>query len=209
MTSMLRSPIVWALVLGALVPGHAAAQAPRRDESPLVREAQALLLAAYPELRDGRVSWRVDTTTNGLVLDAHRITSPEQILAASSMPLVGARVVADERGALQALRARGTLIDEARQRLAGASSTARSAEDILTAADAKYAPSNEGALATLVPAGVASALRATVRDRTFRETVADAAEEALTWRVELDTADHGYTLVVEPVEGRLLSVVRR
>jgi hypothetical protein len=208
MMRILRSPIVWALLAGML-PGHAAAQERRRDESPLVREAQALLLAAYPELRDGRVSWRVQMTSTGVVLDARRITAPEQILAASSVPLVGARVVADERGALQALRAHGTLVDEARQRLTAATSPTRSTEDILTAAGARYGPSNESALATLVPAGVPRVLRATVRARTFRETVADAAEEALTWQVELDTDTHTYSVLFEPVEGRLLSVVRR
>ena len=46
-------------------------------------------------------------------------------------------------------------------------------------------------------------------DRTFRASVEDAPDEALTWRVELDTAEHVYTVIVEPVAGRLLSVVRR
>jgi len=209
MTTIVRSPIVWALVLGALRPGPAAAQEPRRDESPLVREAQAVLLAAYPELREGRVSWRVETTTNGVVLDAHRITSPEPMTTASRVPLVGARVFADQGGALQALRARGTLLDEARQRLTAASSPTRSTQDILTAAGATYGPANETALATLVPAGVPSVLRATVRARTFRERVENAPEEAMTWQVELDTDTHTYSVLFEPVEGRLMSVVRR
>jgi hypothetical protein len=49
-------------------------------------------------------------------------------------------------------------------------------------------------------------------DVQFREQSLEAPSEARTWRVALDGPDvstPGYTLVVEPVEGRLVSVVRR
>jgi hypothetical protein len=65
-----------------------------------------------------------------------------------------------------------------------------------------------------VPPGVQQQLGARTRRETSFQTegTVDAPEDALTWRVELDTDDatlRRYTLVFEPVEGRLLSVVRR
>ena len=54
---------------------------------------------------------------------------------------------------------------------------------------------------------------AAVRGPTFRAAgTVEAPQDALTWRVELETDDphcRPYTLVFEPIEGRLLSVVRR
>jgi hypothetical protein len=67
-------------------------------------------------------------------------------------------------------------------------------------------------VATLVPAGLQQRLRAgAIRETTFR-AASEVPTEALTWRVELDTTDavpQRYTLVFEPVEGRLVSLVRR
>ena len=90
----------------------------------------------------------------------------------------------------------------------------RDAGPDLEAADPKFAPDDVSVSDRLVPNGVKEQLRApTVREASFRtDAPADAPDDAWTWRVELETDDalrRPYTLVFEPVEGRLLSVVRR
>jgi hypothetical protein len=79
---------------------------------------------------------------------------------------------------------------------------------------AKFPPGDAEAAESLVPPGLQQQLGArTRRETSFRaEGTVDAPQDAQTWRVELDTdgaVPHRYTLVFEPVEGRLLSVVRR
>ncbi len=183
------------LMLGIAV--SAGAQETQRAVPALVREAQELLIAAYPELREGRLTWRIVPTETGVVVEVRPQTVP--IETTPSAPLVAATVEADEQGRVQALRADGALIAAAR--LKAANPTTR----------AKFPPDDPTAVETLVPAGLQTRLGApTLRERTF---VADGApDEAQTWRVDVEsteTVPQRYTLVFEPVDGRLLSVVRR
>jgi hypothetical protein len=115
---------------------------------------------------------------------------------------------------LEDLQVRGTLLDRARRRSAGAGAGARDVDTDLKALGARFPPGEPTAIDGLVPAGVQQHLAAhLVRETRFRiESPADAPQEALTWRVELETDDRAarpYALVFEPVEGRLVSVVRR
>jgi hypothetical protein len=201
-------------VLVAILPASAAARQDGELSVPVaLREAQQLLVAAYPELREGRVTWRLDVAGSTLTVDARRVESMAD-LTRETLPLVGARVTTNDEGHLQELRATGTLIAQARQRVAPTPGRARSVDEVLKSAGAAYAPGDAEGLEQLVPAGLKVRLGApTVRERLFRaDASADAPEEALTWRVELEAEDPlgpRYTLVFEPVEGRLLSVVRR
>ena len=205
----LTRTIGWTLAVSVL--GLSAAGAQERGPSvpAAAREAQALLVAANPELATRRITWHVAPTATGLDLEAREAVSAATVSTAPA--LVAATVTLDDRGRLQALAARGTLIDAAR-RQAGARS--RDADADLKAVQAKYPPSEAAAVDALVGAGVRAVLGARlVRETTFRaEGTADAPQDARTWRVELETDDPAgrpYTLVFEPVEGRLLSVVRR
>jgi hypothetical protein len=183
---------VGALLLAAAMNAHA--QDARPQVPAVVLEVQELLVAAYPELRAGRLSWRVTPTATGVVVEAR--PAPVTFDEAPGDALVVATVVHDEQGRLQELRSEGRLIAAARANVAGR---------------AKYPPDDPDALATLLPAGLQARLGApTVRERRFRAD--GSVDEAQTWHVELEPADgapYRYVLVIEPVEGRLLSVVRR
>ena len=182
-------------LMALAVAASADGQVTRRAVPALVREAQELLIAAYPELREGRVAWQIAPTETGVAVEARAQIGPFE--ATPTAPLVAAIVDADEEGRVRALRADGALIAAARQRLADPTTRAR------------FAPDDPTAVETLVPAGLQARLGApTLRARTF----AADGDEPQTWRVDLEsteTVPQRYTLVFEPVEGRLLSVVRR
>ena len=209
MTRRVLTGVVAAVLSGAV-------SAPAQDVtslSPPVLEAQGLLIAAYPELREGRITWRVDATAERVVVEARRATSPLDIAATSAAPaLVSAAIAIDERGQLVTLEAGGTLLATARRKAAGAARQ-RDASDALKRGGAKYAPDSDAStLDSLVPAGLQRKLGTTaVRETEFRAT-SESLSEALTWRVEVESAEtvpRRYTLAFEPVEGRLVSVVRR
>jgi hypothetical protein len=191
------------VVLAAAMATDAPAQEARATVPRSVLEAQELLVAAYPELREGRMAWRVEPTTSGVAVEA----APARLSfdAPPPLALVAATLLADEEGRVQELRVAGALIDAARAKLVGRSSSAP------TNARAKFPPDDPDALESLVPAGLQARLGApTVRERTFRTEGSE--DEAQTWRVEVESPDVvpvRYTLVFEPFEGRLLSVVRR
>ena len=199
-------------MLGVLLTMTAALDAQERGVGlpAVVRETQGVLTAAYPELRTQPVTWSIEATPARLDAAARAAVAPLPG-ATVSAPLVAATVTVDERGELTALVARGTLLDAARQK--GAPLSRDAARD-LEATGAKFAPGDVSVSDRLVPIGVKEQLRArTVRDASFRtDAPADAPDDARTWRVELETDDalrRSYTLVFEPIEGRLLSVVRR
>ena len=211
MTSNLQRTMGWALALCVLA-GVAVAQERGVAIPASVREAQGVLIAAYPELREGRVAWRITTTATGVEVEARQPLTPLDVSASQTAPLVAATVTVNEQGQLQALQARGTLIESARQKSAGARSS--DVDRDLQAVGAKFPPGDLAARESLVPPGLQRQLGAlSVRETSFRaQGTVEAPQDALTWRVELETdVPNGrpYTLVFEPVEGRLLSVVRR
>jgi hypothetical protein len=188
-------------LVGALLMTASATTAFAQDRRPavpaLVREAQELLIAAYPELREGRLSWRIVPTESGVAVEARAQTSPFE--ETSAAPLVAATVVADEHGRMQELRTEGALIAAARAK--GSNPTT----------EPQFAPDDPAAVETLVPAGLQARLQApTLRARSF--TGDGSQGEAPAWQVDVESTDLvplRYTLAFEPVEGRLLSVVRR
>ncbi len=191
------------------VAGPLFAQEPRPSVPSHLREVQAVLVAAYPELREGRIAWRVESTEAGLVVEA-RVGSTALEVPAPTPAMLAATVVVDEQGRLQEMRARGTLIASARAKTPTMGMSKGRGADFAAGVRAKYPPDDSEALETLLPSGLAVILGATsVGERTFREVVEDAPEDAQTWHVELKTPAFRYGLVFEPVEGRLLSVVRR
>jgi hypothetical protein len=196
MTMHTRRVLVGALLMTATAT-HALAQDRRPVVPAVVREAQELLIAAYPELREGRLSWRIAPTESGVMLEVRPQMSPFEEMAGA--PLVAATVMADEHGRVQELRADGSLIAVARQKA------------LNQAIRAKFAPDDPAAIESLVPEGLPARLRApTLRARSF---AGDASRgEAQAWHVDVesnDTVPQRYTLVFEPFEGRLVSVVRR
>jgi hypothetical protein len=174
-----------------------------------VRQAQAIVAAANVELREEPVTWAVEATEAGLTLAARRAVSPLPPRDTSA-PLVTADVTLDARGELLALQVRGTLLEVVRQKVADGT---RPTAEVLAAARAKYPPSDSAAADSVVPDGVVTALGGRrTGDVQFREQAPEAPSEARTWRAALDGPDvstPGYTVVIEPVEGRLVSVVRR
>jgi hypothetical protein len=213
MTSNVQRLMVGALAASVLWTGGVAAQERGVSLPPAVREAQGVLIAAYPELREGRIAWRIESTPTGSVVEARRAVPPLEASANQTTPLVAATVTVDEEGRLQALDASGTLIERVRQQRPRAGRS-RAADTDLRALGARFPPEDLEAAEGLVPPGLQQQLGArTRRETSFRtEGTVDAPQDALTWRVELDTdgtVPHRYTLVFEPVEGRLLSVVRR
>jgi hypothetical protein len=188
-------------LVGTLLVIATATNALAQDRRPavpaIVREAQELLIAAYPELREGRLSWRIAPTESGVVVEARPQASPfEETLGA---PLVAAVVRADEHGRVQELHADGALIVAVRQKARDPRIRAR------------FSPDDPATVESLVPEGLLARLSApTLRARSFADDRSQG--EALAWQVDVESTDLAplrYTLAFEPVEGRLLSVVRR
>jgi hypothetical protein len=117
----------------------------------------------------------------------------------------------DAEGALLTLRAGGTLAPPSAFTAlqAGPSPTAAT----LRAAGAKFPPDDPAGPLGLVPVGVVQALGSQDIGMPTFTTGVPGQVDAATWRVELigpvNDPFHNYTLVFEPLEGRLLSVVRR
>lgn len=209
--------VVAALVIGALAIARPAMAQERSTlrEAPGVENTRQLLIAAYPELREGRVDWRVTTTATGFIVEAHRVETPFVTRPSDAPPLVSGAVVVDEAGALQSLRASGTLLSHVRQKALTVS--ARRPADLnaaLKVEQAKFAPEDSEKAPSLVSSGVHTVLDvAVVRSQTFRsDPPPDKVTEALTWQLDVEGADAGsaaFTLVFEPIQGHLMSVVRR
>jgi len=214
-----RATLLLALLVGPALLG-AGAQGPPGAATARVRAAQAVLLTAYPELRTRRVTWRVQPTPTGLVvvLDARAPLGPfEPPPPPSAEPLVRATVELDDAGTVRALRAVGTAVGTARLaalRATLGSPTERVAADALRAASARFVPDPTTDTRGLAPAGVRTVLGAPdLRSPRFA-LARDETGDSLTWRVELERTVGGvvtrsYTLVVDPFDGRLISLVRR
>jgi hypothetical protein len=215
MTKNLRHTMLAVLGTIVILAGRGLAQDRKAALPTAVYEAQSVLIAAYPELQKEPVTWRIESTPTGAIVDARRAVAPLDAAATETPPLVGATVTVDEKGRLQALHARGTLVDRVRRPIGrGPRRRAPDVDGDLKAVGAKFSPGDPTASDGLVTPGLQRLFGArTVRERSFRaEGTAEAPLDALTWRVELeadDPATRGYTLVFEPIEGRLLSVVRR
>jgi hypothetical protein len=153
MTSNVQRLMVGALAAGVFWTGEVAAQERGVSLPAAVREAQGVLVAAYPELREGRIAWRIESTPTGAVVEARRAVAPLEASANQTAALVAATVTVDEQGRLQALDARGTLLEAVRQATAGAGRS-RAVDTDLRAAGARFPPGDLEAAEGLVPLGL-------------------------------------------------------
>jgi hypothetical protein len=233
---MQRIAVTLVVIALASVPAQAqvpegSIEPPRQSPSPPAGSvAQRMLLAAYPELRDRRIDWRVDGSGSARVLEAREAVSPLAGVSSGSPaiadasassdagatppapPLVRAVVELDQAGALVALHADGALARP--PAFTALQAAPNPTADTLRAAGAKFPPDDPAGPVGLVPAGVVQVLGATdVATPTFTTAAAPGEADALTWHVGLTGTVkdplHTYTLVFEPLEGRLQSVVRR
>ena len=201
-----RTGLGMLLLLLSSVPSEAQtlreAQAPRDGVAEAVRATQGLMVAAFPDLNEESLTWRVQVTESGHVIDAQ----PAVPLGGdtSTTPVrLRATVTLTDRGQLETAQFSGTLIEAVRS-----GSPAHRGD---AGTSARFAPDDPTTPTRLVSAGVRQQLgMASVATSRYRDQAPEAPSEAHTWRVELDDATGGgVTLVLEPVEGRLLSVVRR
>jgi hypothetical protein len=185
------------------------------EEAKPVADARQLLLAAYPEVREGRVDWRFKTTETGFVVEARRIEAPFDRTLGRRPALVSGALTLDENGDLQSLVAGGTLLDLVREKAEKIAATrAGDISGALKADGAKYSPDDPGSAANLIPPGIKTVLATPiVREGVFRsEAPSDRESEKLTWQVDVESASpagKAFSIVLEPIEGRLMSIVRR
>lgn len=205
--AMTRLTMGW-LVLALTAP-IGAQDGPAQETLPAaVREAQAVLLAAYPELAAARIAWRSTATDDGFELAAHAAIEPFE--DPGEVPaLVATRGRVDLDGRLQALAIEGALSGRARLRALQQRATEEPAAEVVRGAGGRFVPGDTVAASALLGATLARAAGGTrVADVTF-DSVGAPDVEALTWRVEVDGPDGRRVLVFEPIEGRLLGLVRR
>jgi hypothetical protein len=190
-----------------------------------------VLLSVFPELRDHRIDWRIDGSGTTLVLEARIAVPPladavattnaqpedaqrlaQEQAAPLTPPLLRALVERDVDGRLVSLQTEGDLARPAAFR---AAQVAGRPLEALAAAGAQYRPDVSAGSTELVPPQLAHLLgSADVPPARFAHT-APADPENLTWQVVLHAnattkgQAHTYILVFEPVQGRLLSLVRR
>jgi hypothetical protein len=186
-----------------------AAQEPAQDVSPpppALREAQAVLLAAYPELSAARIGWRSTATEAGFVLLAHAVTEPFAD-PAETPALVVTEAALDPDGRLATLAIDGLLSGRARLRTLQQRSDP--AATVVREAGGRFVPGEADAASQLVAPGLLPAVgRGRVADVVF-EVAGGVDAEALTWRVEVEADGGRRVLVFEPIEGRLLGLVAR
>ncbi len=103
---------------GAMTTIASAQEPPVLREAPGVEDVRQLLIASYPELREGRVSWRVTTTATGLLVEAHRVETPFAPLPDATAALVTGTAVVDQEGHLESLLAGGTILEAVRTKAA-------------------------------------------------------------------------------------------
>jgi hypothetical protein len=185
--------------------------APEESIRDSVMETRALLLAAFPEAQRQGLSWRITETADGFVIEAR--PSVNLMSRAAAPVLLSAAVKADENDRVMELRTGGPLIASVRQKvatLAGRSSA--EVETALRAANATLLPSDQASDAKVVGGGLKHALRATVMAVNFDLTAPETGADAVAWTVELERGgEEGGNLraSVDPIEGRLLSLIRR
>ncbi len=215
MESMTTRLALMLAISASLLPASVRAQEPPVREAAGVEDVRQLLIAAYPEVREGRVNWRVTTTAAGLLVEAHRIESPFTPLPPATDALVSGTAVVDQSGHIESLTAGGTVLSALRTKAAALlTRRPRDVGDALAGEGAKYPPGDGAKVSSLVPVGVQTVLKTSVaRAQTFRaDPPPNKGSEALTWQLEVEGADaaaSAFTLVFEPIEGRLMSVVRR
>jgi hypothetical protein len=208
---------------GVPAAGQGARRAAERPLPPGARLTQQILLASYPELRDQGIAWRITGQGAALVVEARAAVPPlattdararpgptEPLAAGSEPPLVRALTEVDGDGVLVAVRLDGTL---SRPAALLAARAAAAPIEALAAVDARFRPDDPAAADRLVSTRLTGVLAASrVAPGIFQAVPTDSAE-ALTWLVDVDRPTdgtvQGYALTFEPVEGRLLAVVRR
>jgi hypothetical protein len=97
MTRHIRA-IVWPLAISGLLTGGALAQERAAPVTARVAAAQGLLIAAYPELREAPMSWRVETTSTAV-----RAASSNGVVTRRASSIAQAQVVAWEDETAKAL----------------------------------------------------------------------------------------------------------
>lgn len=233
--TLVNTIVTLALILASVLPlcaqelTKATGAADKTPPLPLAGSAQQLLLAAYPELRDRRIEWVIGTAGTAVTLEAREALPPQddgqalrgavasdgvapQAAPAGAIlaPLVHATAELDADGQIVTLAADGLL---PRPAAFTALQKAPDLYDALRSAAARFPPDDPAGPKNLVPRAVLQVLgSADLPLPRFQGRVAGDAD-AGTWRVELtgtrNGSAHSYELVFEPVEGRLLSVVRR
>jgi hypothetical protein len=205
-----------ALSIGMLMSAVAVLTQERsQEEVKPVAEARQLLLAAYPELREGRVDWRLKTTPDGPVIEARRVEGAFDRDLGRRLALVSGAVTIDENGDLQSLVAGGSLLDAVRRRAEKiAAMQPGDVSGALKADGARHSPDDAASAATLVPPGVKAVLATPIAHEALFEAGASPSrqEEKLTWQVDVEStgpAAKRFTIVIEPIEGRLVSIIRR
>jgi hypothetical protein len=177
-----------------------------------VRLARDLLVAAYPELRQGRLEWLVEHDTTGITVTVREAVDP---LSGAAVPeaLLKAMVELDDAGSLVALRARGPLARPPafiKLREALAAGGAMPSNEVLKSEMAQFVE-GETDVSQLVKS-LPRAFLAEVGLASFQTLTTEGGEPG-TWTVDIvrqqRTADARYVFTFEPFEGRLLSVVRR
>ena len=207
---MLRMGVVVVALAGTIT--AVAAQEPMAPELPAaVREAQAVVLAAYPELRGAAVAWRQTETGDGFVLAAHAARAPFED-PTEQPALVETRATRDLDGRLESLALGGELTGRSRLQALQQRSATDPAASVVREAGGRFVPGDAVAASALVPEALARATgNGTATDVQFG-VLEEPGVDALTWRVELQDASRAAqrtVLVFEPIEGRLVGLVRR
>ena len=209
---MVRAGWMIVVLIGAVA--SATAQEPAVPELPAaVREAQAVLLAAYPELRSTAIAWRATDTEDGFVLAAHAARAPFED-PTEQPALVATRATRDLDGGLASLDLDGELTGRARLSTLQTRAATEPAATVVRDAGGRFVPGDVVTASALVPEALARATGSGSATDVQFGVLAEPGADAFTWRVTLApdaTTDRrtSTVLVFEPVEGRLIALVRR
>jgi hypothetical protein len=211
-TPMIQTFTRWlcSAALAACLSVTTAAQDPPAAPPDAMREAKAVLLASYPELGASRIDWRATASGDTFMLQAHAATVPFAPVPIEVEPLVSTSGVVNPDGTLRSMAIDGALSGRGRlQALQARAAKGEPVGALVRGAGGRFVPGDATSDPGLVPGALARAARVhRTRDVTFT-LLEDADGAGLTWRAEVDVPGGRQTLVFEPVEGRLIGLVRR
>ncbi|MEO7272684.1 MAG: hypothetical protein ABIX28_08905 [Vicinamibacterales bacterium] len=187
--------------------------------------AQDVVLAAYPELRDRRIDWRLAVSAEAVTVEAREAVLPAALsevkaerenepfgppLAELRTVLVRAVAQLDVDGTLVRLQIDGVL---PRPSAFVAAKAAAVPLEALRGMRPKFAPDQPVTAESLAPNRLLRLLGASEASTPSFDEQPVGDGEALTWTLAVSSSTKGatssYSLIFEPVEGRLLAVVRR